>query len=1239
MDVVSLSSSNCIGLSAVYTYDKTLHFDQNIYFTENGVNFPIANILKQLNDNTINNFSSLFLTNKQPLTSALYVEDLAPIRDEGFSTYIATNALNGINPTSRFLVVQEPPIAVNTAVCKMTGTREFTDNRYMFDIQFINDRWCKVSHENDNVTRYLTVDYLGALSFAKDSQTDYLGDLSPQIFYYVYDRESDVIVFLKNVNDIAKYVVYNAQVQSIALGDPLTAADIPYITRAIFRCTPRPDSSNNTNLYDSWVSYDKNLKTNTQDINLFRSYQSVPGNLLLNNEYYSVTGSNLPVNVLSLKNTSTPENHQTRGNPFQRNRSRYLGESEVEMREYKRLFTGSNQLYGNDNITLGYEGYTTDIILKKDKITYFHIPQNIYPYIQININDSGLIEAGAIPGDHPLKSDKIFKKLGSYKYTSNFGNVVDEATGNFLCSWLSGNWDINVKPIWVDRYYNPSQISFFTALSADPFQHIKYTTVSDCLFSEVKDILGRVDVFDKPSDLVFEPGAYYAYYHFGPSQVEKYLTSLDSQQIQKNFNTFLQLNDLPVLPYNTQPDEYVFDGTRYTITDSLSSIEKSGEFTLSFWAKSDDWSKPFGDLIIGNYANDGFGIFNENVTTPLLYVNSLTGAYVLNTDLKLIKTIIYDKEAEATAVIKLDNITNYYVMFNTGFIKKFNPADAEIQNVYSEPLKGYKAHDFFNTTIYVLCSATSTPDENMVMRINIPSLSITEQTPAMLFQNTYRCAYDPSGSFPWNGFDKEQKFDSATTIDFYDDYLYFTPGLVSRRVNDTIYYLKDDQTIVKWDNIKLSTTAPISTAFKSYSKIEDFNFDFEGNMWVLANDNTYYKFTQDREFLLSGATTNPNFSNYKVSFIADFFDGMYSQRALIAQRGSIEVKPSIYQTFDYDITASTQYQSSSAIPAAYFTTSPTLSVIFDNGVGEGQTIPTNIYYSIISFNPSLNQYFYQIPGFDTFITNNTDTVEANIYQPASAAGLLFNIVDMENGSILKRSAMYSLTSFNFDPTNSEYLRKFVANKYKSPNMNIKATMTNIFDEYQTNTVEIIYSLSAVDPGYHNFVIRADTYEGYITAFIDGQKIGMVRFEPRKYQFNNFNDRPFLVGTANFINSIPLFKYIKKNASMVTGLTIKDFRIYNRALRDADIAILSKENMNIQDIVFTVPAGKRNYLEEIERYFKARIPGQKSTLYNLIIKNSGITDENLRIAFEQRLIERLRELSPVYTKLNKIKWIK
>jgi len=1033
-------------------------------------------------------------------------------------------------------------------------------------------------------------------------------------------------------------VIYSAQVENLGLSDPLTAADIPYVTRAIFKCTPRSDPSNATNLYDPWVGYNKNLKINSQDINIPRSYQNLPGNLLINNEYYTVTASELPVNILSLKNSNTPENNQTRGNPYQRRRSSLLSESEVEMRDYKKLFTGSNQLFGNDNITLGYEAYTTDITLKKDQITYFHIPQNFYPYIQLNINDAGLTEAGAIPGDHPLKSDKIFKKLGSYKYTTPFGDVSDEATGNFLCSWLSGNWDVNVKPVWMDRYYNPSQVSYLAALSTDPFQSIKYITISDCLFSEVKDILGQVDVFDKPSDLIFEPGAYYAYHHYGPKDVENYLSSLEPFTVQKNFNTFLRTDNLPVLPYDAQPEEYAFDGTRYTYTGSLSAIQNSGEFTLSFWAKSDNWSKPFGDLIIGNYTNDGFGIFNENVTTPTLYVNSVTGFYILNTDLKQIKAITYNNNTQSKAIIKLDNTTNYYIIFNDGYIKKYNPADTEVKSVYYSGLVNYRGHDYDDSTIFALCSSVTDPDsENIVVRVNIPTVSITNYTPGMLAQNKFRCPIDVTAAAPWNGTDNEQKFNKAASIQYYDDYLYFTPGIISRRVDDTIYYLKDKQTIVKWDNIQQSTAVQVSTAFKSYTQIEDFNIDFEGNLWILANDNTFFKYTLNREFLLSGATTNPNFTNYKIGFIADFFNGVYSQQVLIAQRGLIPIKASPFITFDYDVTASTQYQSNSTIPAAYFTGSPTLSSIFENGIDQGQTILTNYYYDIIAWNATLSQYFFQIEGSDTFITNNTDTIEASIFIPPSASGVLFNVLTTK-GRLVNRSSFYTITGFDFDPTNSDYLRKFVASKYPSPNLNFKATMTNIYDQYKTKTVEVIQSLSAVDPGYHHFAVRVDTYEGYITVFMDGQRIDIQQFEPRKYQFNNFNNRPFLVGTNNYINSVPLFKYLKRDTSLVSGLTIKDFKLFNKALKDTDIGMLAKEHNDIRDIVFTVPAGRRNYLEEIERYFKAKVPGQKSTLYNLIIKNSGITDEGLKVELEKRLINRLQQLSPIYTKLNKIKWI-
>ena len=507
MEVVSLSSANFIGLTSTYVDDATFKIKQDIYYTEDGLEIPYTTAFTQLNDNTINNFSSLYLTNDKELAGSAYIQNLNKLDDEGFSTYLAANALLTIDDTTRFLVVHEPSLERETALCAMTGTYQNINNTYMFDIEFMSDKLCKISHENENIVRYLTVDYLGNLIFAKDGKYDYLGDRSPQIFYYIYNRSTDYIVFLKNINDIAKYVVYNPNlsIPNLSLSDPLTGADLPYQNRAVFKCTPRSEAPNDTKLIDSWVSYKKDFKTNSMTVNDERSHETVACNLLLNNEFYSITGSEIGVNILSLKNTNTPENLQARSNPFQIGRSPLFSEKDVANRSYKKLFTGSNQRYGNDNITLGYDTYTTDITLPADTITYFHIPNNIYPYIQLNINDSGLVEAGAIASDHPLKSDKIFKKTSTFKNTSPYGYASDEATGNFLCSWLSGNCDVNSKPIWVDRYYNPQQLSFFAALTSNTFQAIQYKTQGECLFDSVNAVLKNVDVFDKPSDLVFEP--------------------------------------------------------------------------------------------------------------------------------------------------------------------------------------------------------------------------------------------------------------------------------------------------------------------------------------------------------------------------------------------------------------------------------------------------------------------------------------------------------------------------------------------------------------------------------------------------------------------------------------------------------------------------------------------------------------------------------------------------------------
>ena len=167
MEIVSLSSSNYIGLSSNYLHDNTLKFEENIIYTENGLTLPKSASFSNPNDVSTNNYSHLFLTNKSTLTSNIFIKDLDGVEDEGFSTYLAIYAVNGINGNSAFLVTEEPPTGTNTANIAVTGTYDIIDNRYLFEIEFLDNALCYIKHRNDLNTRYLTVDYVGELSFNK----------------------------------------------------------------------------------------------------------------------------------------------------------------------------------------------------------------------------------------------------------------------------------------------------------------------------------------------------------------------------------------------------------------------------------------------------------------------------------------------------------------------------------------------------------------------------------------------------------------------------------------------------------------------------------------------------------------------------------------------------------------------------------------------------------------------------------------------------------------------------------------------------------------------------------------------------------------------------------------------------------------------------------------------------------------------------------------------------------------
>lgn len=1118
MQIYNLDATNTTTLSTNYSYDDDLLLKKNIFYTENNIFFNLENILKNPNDYAANNFSNLYLSDKKIIEDYAEIKPLQFLEDEGFSTYLAANSLYGVNNESRFWVAEEPTIDYNTASVKISGLETEIDNRFYFEIILLDGFKCKIAHENDGIKRYLTSDFSNNLSFAKYADLDYLGEYSPQIFLYVYDRNNDLIAFYKNINDIINYLSYDSINQELSYIPTLTGSTINFTNQTVFKCLPRQETSNVTPLDDPWVSYEKN---SNNDINIYKnlSYENVQSNLMLNSEYLTITGDKLNSNILALKNTNTPENYQSRANPF-------FYEESSQMRDYKRLFSGSNQELGNDNITLGYEAFTSNIILKKDKITYFHIPQNFYPFTKLNINDSKLAEAGAIAGDHPIKSDKIFKKKADYKFTSYFGNSLMENTGSFLCSWLSGNNNFNTRPIWVDRYYFPSKISFVGALTSTNFNAVEYITQYDCLRGQVPQDINTVD---KISDLIFEPGTYYAYHHIGSNFSKEYLNYLNNSLIQKDFDLYFNTNNAPIEP--NLGTIYHYDGNEYSSTNSLTSIQNTNEFTLIFDMYSDNWNKPFGYQIFGNYTSDGFGVYNTNKITPALFISNLSSIVITNLNFETLDTV--ETPVSASAILRLEGFDDYYVITSNGYFNKYNNKNSLLYSTYNPAFANIYDYEYDEQFAFILCYLTGAPTAYLY-RVDLNTGEILQIFNSSNIYSLYFLDF------------AVDSIDFARTVNFKNNNLYFTAGNKSERYLDNIYYRTTSglsNTIYRWDiKYNLTTSSSYSVVVSSYSTLNDFDLDIDGNMWVL-------------------------YDNYRFS----------------------KLEP-----------ISKTVQLSGSLPTS-------LSACNTTNIDFGYTIEDQ----------GIQQYVY----VSTLSSNNKSiTIKLD-----------------NNGNALKSFTSPLPGANNTSLTQSSFLRYYFSDLYTGNVINIKFKLKNFVDTTEYESMNLIHSLSSLTPGYHNFVYRFNSNGGTFHLIIDGKIEIEYFFDPKKYKFSNLIERPFVFGTGVYTSNIPLFEYLNDNSFNCRGIKIKNLYFYDKALNYFDILMNNRIYQNVNDVIFDVPCGKRNHLEEIERYFKFRVPGSKSSTVNIVLKNSGINNSLLQNEIEKRIYSLLAKTAPAYIKVNDIKW--
>lgn len=337
--------------------------------------------------------------------------------------------------------------------------------------------------------------------------------------------------------------------------------------------------------------------------------------------------------------------------------------SAIKLREYERIFTGTNQDTGYTNPILNFVSDTTLQTFPCDKVTYFH-----YPLIATSnpLSASNLIQCGAVASNIPYRADKIWKKMANYSSSSIWGNAqpVGKQTGVWLCAWLSGNMlELSATPIWMDRWYNPGYMDAENAMF-----------VSQPLSGIITDI---------PSEMIFDAGCWYKYFHVGNTHNESIVNSLTGSN-----NTHLKLrlddwseNTLDQSPYNNtsiienytpscisikgvntreRPNDnalFVTDNQHCHVLHN-SSYSLSGDFSYSVWVKPETWNNIQGYNIVSKNFRGGWGLKSDNgFYTPTMTLLNRTGNMLcLNTEGQSLKYHQLPSPSEPKAVVIDSNL-------------------------------------------------------------------------------------------------------------------------------------------------------------------------------------------------------------------------------------------------------------------------------------------------------------------------------------------------------------------------------------------------------------------------------------------------------------------------------------------------------------------------------------------------------------------------------------------------------
>ena len=786
------------------------------YYFNNGTRFNGHSFLYQAMDYANNNQTSLVLTD------VLSSSDIFKIKEQPKDSNKLTEIISTISVNTGFVV--SPFTDSVKKYLQVSNRTKFSDVDVLkFKIDPTNNDLLYIENKEGLVLQCDGVgEYLTYFSLKIEPEAD------KQRFEYFLNDDGNIILFLAGSNN-KKILSYSKNGLLYFNDITLNKQEFRIQNENIFKLNSYKKLNVNKNYINNSkvVEY---ISTPIEPIDSLIKDTTVTSNeysqnflLMFPTESPSIINdeANYNVDYCGLKNYQNINYDYTKG-PY------FVEDNPYIRRLYWKIHTGTNQQTGYDEIYLSYTSNSTKISFPSDRETEFQYPPTSP---RVELKNANLIESGAISGEHPISSDRIYGLSINYKDTlPGLSQPVSffRETGTWLCSWLRRM--PNGKSQWVDRYYNSAYHTLDTALSADYFQYFD-----------------RLDpkkpyVYDVESNLMLEPGARYKYFRQGLNSSKQFLNYLDyttetsygSKTLHINKWNGSYLDDISKYEHDgiivgsnsiqPSPNHFVLNGSNHAIFPATSDLLENKKLTVSLWLNVDNWSNIYGWQIFGNYYDGGWGLINDNgQISPILTFteNKQRRTYSLNYRAGSVNSFDFSNYPNANFewIISLPNFNYWFVDTNNNLAYRVDCNGKLLNN------------DLNNIKKYITKIDYVTVDRNLNLHIFDRNNGVI-----LIISETGNFVKEIEGVY------KEKiDFRSDNSIVYCDSY-------ISVIDNDDNLWDIVGQNLYKLTDYNSSQKIYTNRTVKAYiDKCQSITCDSDNNIWLITKNNTLLKFNTTTE--------------------------------------------------------------------------------------------------------------------------------------------------------------------------------------------------------------------------------------------------------------------------------------------------------------------------------------------------------------------------------------------------------